>query len=224
MALKEESLVALRVAHLSMIQGVIARMSGFSASAKTFTITILAGLAAISLQADAAQLGVIAMISAIALFLVDTYYMTLEVRFRNFYDEVAARDLDQASNLKIAPSVNPGDTKRAINSKSNWLFYGPVLFASTLFICYGLIHERKSERLSRSDTPRVERPADTGSAVAGKRVESSVQPTAATKGDIGRLPGQSIGAAGAERIVRGEPAAERSGRPVRAEAAGSTPR
>lgn len=177
--------MALRLAHLSMIQGVIARMSGFSASAKTFTITILAGLAAISLQANAAQLGVIAMIAAITLFLVDTYYMTLEVRFRNFYDEVAARDLDQASDLKIAPSFNPGDTRKAINSKSNWLFYGPVLFACALFIWYGMVDERKSERLPRQDNPRVEQPGDTGSA-AGKRLGPSAQPTVAAKEHIGR--------------------------------------
>jgi len=111
----EESLVALRVAHLSMIQAVITRMSGFSASAKTFTITIIAGLAAISLQADAVQLGLIAMIAAITLFLVDTYYMTLEVRFRTFYDEVAARDLDQATDMKIMPSVKSGDCESAWN-------------------------------------------------------------------------------------------------------------
>lgn len=188
MELKEESLVTLRVAHLSMIQGVIARMSGFSASAKTFTITILAGLAAISLQTDAAQLGVIAMIAALTLFLVDTYYMTLEVRFRSFYDDVAARDLDHATNLAIAPSVNRGDTMKAINSKSNWLFYGPVLVACIVFIWYGLVDERKPQQLTRPDTPRVERSAEAGYATAGKRSKRSAQPTAAAQGDIRRLP------------------------------------
>jgi hypothetical protein len=224
MALKQESLVALRVAHLSMIQGVITRMSGFSASAKTFTITILAGLAAISLQADSTELGVIAMITAFTLFLVDTYYMTLEVRFRNFYDEVAARDLDQATNLEIAPSINRGDTKKAISSKSNWLFYGPVLVACVLFVWYGCIDDWKPERPPRPDTTRVERCADPTSATAGKRAESSARPAAAAKGGIGRLPEQTTATPGAERSVRNESEAERTERPVRADAAGNTAR
>lgn len=173
MALKEESLVALRLAHLSMIQNVISRMSGFSANAKTFTVTIVAGLAAISMQTDVAQLGVIAMIAAITLSLVDTYYLTLEVRFRNFYDEVAARDLDQATNLKITPSANSSDARKAMSSKSNWLFYGPVLFACLLFIWYGLTHERKPERFPRPDAPRAEQPADPRSGAVRKRAGPS---------------------------------------------------
>jgi hypothetical protein len=179
MLLKEESLVALRVAHLSMIQGVITRMSGFSASAKTFTITILAGLTAISLQADSIELGVIAMIGAFTLFLLDTYYMTLEVRFRNFYDEVVARDLEQAANLIIAPSINQGDTKKAISSKSNWLFYGPVLVACVLFICYESLDDQKPERPLGSNTTHVERCAEFVSATPRKCSERSAQPAAA---------------------------------------------
>ncbi len=223
MALKEPSLIALRVAHLSMIQSVITRMSGFSASAKTFTITILAGLAAISLQADAAQLGVIAMIAAIILFLIDTYYMILELRFRAFYDEVIARDLADAAALQIAPIVKPGDRTRAINSKSNWLFYGPVLFACILFIVYGLIHERRPERLPQANIPCVEQPANAGPNSAVKRPEQPTQPAAA-KRNIGSVSRQSDDTAGARGDVRSEPATERSGRSVRAEAPGSAHR
>lgn len=171
-----------------MIQGVITRMSGFSASAKTFTITILAGLAAISLQADSTELGVIAMIAACTLFLVDSYYMTLEVRFRNFYVEVAARDLDQATNLAIAPSKNRSDWKKAINSKPNWLFYGSVLMACVLFICYGSVDDSKSERSLRPNITRVERPADPKCATTGKCAEPTAQPAAVAKGTVGRLP------------------------------------
>ena len=184
--LKEESLIALRVAHLGMIQGIITRMSGFSANAKTFTITILAGLAAISLQAAATQLGVIAMIAAIPLFLIDTYYMTLEKRFRAFYDQVAGRDLDQADNLEITPLVIPGDIMKAIKAKSNGLFYGPVLIACLIFICYGFNHERKTERIPRPDTSRVEQPSDANPALAAERAEP-ITPTSTAKQGFGRL-------------------------------------
>lgn len=210
MTLKQESLVTLRVAHLSMIQGIITRMSGYSASAKTFTITILAGLAAISLQADAAQLGLIAMIAALAFFLVDTYYMTLEVGFRRFYDEVARRDLDRADNLSIVTSVNSDDIKKAVKSKANLLFYGPVAVACALFIWYGMVNDRRSEQLPRTATSSVERTGE---------VVSSTQERA-----VGRIPKKSIPTNGAEGVVGVKSATEYSGQPSRADAAGSATR
>jgi hypothetical protein len=73
MALSVENKIALKIAHLGMIQGAIARMSGFSATAKTFTVTILAGLAAISLQANQAQLGLVALLATLVLGVIDIY-------------------------------------------------------------------------------------------------------------------------------------------------------
>jgi hypothetical protein len=193
-----------------MIQGIITRMSGYSATAKTFTITILAGLAAISLQADAAQLGLIAMIAALPLFLVDTYYMTLEVGFRRFYDEVAERDLDQATNLAIVASVSNGDIKKAIKSKANLLFYVPVAVACAFFIWYGLANDERSEQLPRTATSSFERPTE---------VESS-----SGEGAAGRVLKKSITTTGLEGAVGVKNAAEQSGHPSGASTAGNTTR
>jgi len=49
MASSEESLVAACVAYIGMIQTAITRMSGVSASSKTFLVTVLAVLAATQL-------------------------------------------------------------------------------------------------------------------------------------------------------------------------------
>ena len=201
--LTQENNVALRVAHLGMIQGAITRMSGFSASAKTFTITILAGLAAISLQADAAQLGVIAMTATIVLASTDAYYMTMELRFRALYDEVVARDLDHAADLAITPLKQSGDVKRAINSTPSKLFYIPVLFACTLLICYGLVHDRSAKQLPRRGTPCDAQLASAKPAAAAKYPERLVQPTAAVPG----------------RPLRNEATAKCAGQPISSEAA-----
>ncbi|WP_375391898.1 hypothetical protein, partial [uncultured Sphingomonas sp.] len=93
MASNQDQLVEMRLAHLNMIQGAITRMSGFSASAKTFTVTVLAGLAAISTNADKAQLGIIALLAVIVLAVMDVYYLTLEGRFRNLYEQVERRPI-----------------------------------------------------------------------------------------------------------------------------------
>lgn len=222
--LTPESNVALRIAHLGMIQGAVTRMSGFSASAKTFIVTILAGLAAISLQADAVQLGVIAMIATIVLATIDAYYMTMELRFRAFYDQVVARDFDDAANLGIAPLRQPGDVKRAINSRPSKLFYLPVLFACVLFIGYGLVHDRQSKRLPRTDTPRVEQPANAKPAATAKRLERLVQPTLITQRATGRpISGQSV-IASLGQSLRNEATAERAGRPVGSQVADTSNR
>lgn len=196
--LTQENNVAFRVAHLSMIQGAITRMSSFSASAKTFTITILAGLAAISLQAVAARLGFIAMAVTIVLAAIDTYYMTMELRFRASYDEVVARDLGQAADLGIAPLKQPGDVRRAINSTPSKLFYIPVLFACVLLIGYGEWHDRPEQQLPRRDTPCVEQRIDAEPAAAIKCPERIVRHTNATS----------------ERSLRNEAKPKRAGQPV----------
>lgn len=188
MALSEDSKVALKIAHLNMIQGAIARMSGFSASAKTFTITILAGLAAISLEADKAKLGFVALLATIVLGVIDVYYMTLELRFRALYEDVRGRSLDLADDLDIKPLKRSGDIRRALNSTPTKLFYLPVFGACVLFIGYGLMHDwwSSSEQLSGSNSSRVERPAVADSAAPAKRVRQLPQQpeSAGTRGPV----------------------------------------
>lgn len=193
MALTEDNKVAFKVAHLNMIQGAINRMSGFSASAKTFTVTILAGLAAISLQAEKAQLGVIAMLATIVLSVIDVYYMTLELRFRAFYEHVESRNLDRADDLAIKPLKRSGDIPRALKSKSTLLFYLPVFGACALFIGYGLADDwwTTPERLPGSNPPRVEQPADAYAHIAAERAVQLAQPaTNQSPGTAGHLSGQ----------------------------------
>lgn len=191
MTLSEESKVSLKIAHLGMIQGAIARMSGFSASAKTFTVTILAGLAAISLQANQAQLGLVALLATLVLGVIDIYYMTLELRFRAYYEHVESRNLDRADDLAIKPLKRTGDVMRALNSASTKLFYLPIFVACLFFIGYGLAHDwwTTSERLSGTNSPLIERRANDNAATPAKRVEQFVQSTEQTA-RAGKLPEQ----------------------------------
>lgn len=177
-AFSENSKVAFKIAHLEMIQGTITRMSGFSASAKTFTITILAGLAAISLQVDKAQLGVVAMLTTIVLGIIDLYYMTLELRFRALYENVESRDFSRADNLTIQPLKQSGDVMRALNSTPTKLFYIPVFLACVIFIVYGLTHDwwAASEQLPGSNPPRVEQTTVVNATTPAESVGKLAQP------------------------------------------------
>ena len=189
----EDNNIALKIAHLSMIQGAIGRMSGFSASAKTFTVTILAGLAAISLQADKAQLGIVAMLASIVLGGLDVYYMTLELRFRAFYEHVESRNLDRADDLAIRPLRRSGDIVRALNSAPTKLFYLPIFAACVLFIGYGLGHDwfSASKRLHESNPSCVEQSVDSKANRSVERIEQLSQPaTIQSAGTAGQRLGQ----------------------------------
>jgi hypothetical protein len=116
--------------------------------------------------------------------------LTLELRFRAYYEHVESRNLDRADDLAVKPLKRSGDIMRALNSASTKLFYLPIFVACLFFIGYGMAHDwwTTSERFSGSTTPRVERFADDNAATAAKRSEQFVDPT---KQSAARAAGQS---------------------------------
>lgn len=106
--LADESLVQMRIAHLSMAQGVISRLSGFSASAKNFCITVMAALVAIAFQKPVPALVGAGMAVPILFALLDAYYLAQEKRFRDLYEAVSAAPIAIAGEMSLKP--------RALNS------------------------------------------------------------------------------------------------------------
>lgn len=117
--MSEESLVQMRVAHLGMIQSIIARLSGFSANAKTFCITILAALVAVAFQKSVPELIWAGVAVPLVFALLDAYYLALEKRFRSLYSTVCARPLDQSEDMTINPGpLSATDVARTLISLS----------------------------------------------------------------------------------------------------------
>lgn len=200
--------------HLNMIQGVITRMSTFSAAAKTFTVTVLAGLAAISLQADAFSLGMIGLIATILFLATDLYYLKLEIRFRSLYEHVSTRPLVEADDLAIKPKTNVDDMNHAFMSPTI-LFYIAMVLAAFIFSGVGLLNDSFSGRLSKSDTARIKHPdPDPDTTLATKRAWQPVLGAAPSGGANGfgqRIPGPTK----VERIERtGVRGATSSGVPI----------
>ncbi len=92
-----DKLVDLRVAHLNMIQSVISRMSGFSAVAKNFCVTINAAILGFAFQKQNSALMWAAVAVILIFYAMDTYYLALEKRFRALYEDVAARPFTTAN-------------------------------------------------------------------------------------------------------------------------------
>lgn len=78
------------IKHLEFIQGIIARISTNSFILKGWTITICAGLIALS-QSLTIKISFIAIFLLIIFWALDGYYRSLEKRYRALYDDVRVR-------------------------------------------------------------------------------------------------------------------------------------
>jgi hypothetical protein len=116
--------VDLRIAHLNMIQGAISRMSGFSASAKNFCITVSAAIIAVAFQKPVPWLGGAALMVLVLFCLMDAYYLSLERRYRAHYEDVASRDYDVVPDMSLtAGSLTWKGIVGSIVSMSVFPFY-----------------------------------------------------------------------------------------------------
>jgi len=193
----DEHLGTVRLAHLNMIQGVISRISGFSANAKNFCITLLAAVIGISFQYRL-SLCLLLLAAAFVVFVfgaLDIYYLAQERRFRRFYGEVAARPLADALQLDLDPGkLDLGKYLSAIRSFSTGGYYTLLLIATAglLFIAYG-----------RSDDSRLGTPDSTVGTTDQQQAGTAADELAGTvaNASIGK-PARSSTISGAGRTLR----------------------
>ncbi len=171
-----EPFTPVRLAHLSMIQGVILRLSGFSASAKNFCITILGVVIGISFQHHLYLLIAAAVLVIFVFATLDTYYLAQERRFREFYESVAVRPLSDAHQLSMAPSkLTLRKFMSSLFSFSTGGFYALLLIvaAALLFIAYDRSDETRLGN-SRSTVGASERRAGVANVVSSASAEGRV--------------------------------------------------
>ena len=98
-------------AHLSILQAVIQRMAGNSASCKTWCITIVAAMLVLVTRTETTNYVLLAFVPAVLFLFLDTHYLALERAFRDSYDafvgklhkgEVALSDLYVVKRDRIA--------------------------------------------------------------------------------------------------------------------------
>ena len=77
-----------KVEHLKMIQAVITRMAHNSFLLKGWTVTLLAGLFALSAADSNANLVLVALVPTFGFWFLDTYYLRQERLFRALYDHI----------------------------------------------------------------------------------------------------------------------------------------
>ena len=118
--------------YLQMLQGVITRMAGNSASCKTWCVTLVAAIAALGVNAEEHRLVLLALLPIFIFFLLDAYYLGLERDFRDKYNTFVGRiHQEEASENELFQLKPPkgwwrrvGITAAAAGSASIMPFYG----------------------------------------------------------------------------------------------------
>jgi hypothetical protein len=125
-----------KLKHLEFIQAVIARMATNSFLFKGWAITIAAGLSAFAAVDSRRALLVIALVSTIMFWGLDSYYLWLERCFRKLYQETI-----QKSDTDIDFAMEPRKTQpvrqwllTSVSRPHLWFFYGSIILIDVVGI------------------------------------------------------------------------------------------
>lgn len=128
---------SIRIAHLTMLQGVISRMGANSFSLKALSATF--GSAAVAVTASSANPSVYYAIAAVVpiliFWLMDAQYLRYERAYRNLYDHVRKGEEIDAYSLNAAPFMRDlGPVFYIALSWSVSLFYVAILVSFGLVV------------------------------------------------------------------------------------------
>ena len=126
-------------AHLNILQDVIRRMAGNSASCKNWCVVLVAAMLVLVARTDTPAYALLALLPTLLFCILDAYYLALEQAFRRSYDdfvcklhrgEVALTDL-----YRVVPTGRiPRQMMRvSLWSTAVWPFYG-MLAAAILLV------------------------------------------------------------------------------------------
>jgi hypothetical protein len=159
-----------------MIQGVISRVSGFSAAVKNFAVTVLVGLVVFAFEKEAVAPLRTAIVAIAAFLLMDGYYHLLEVRYRELHKAVANAPIEAGSSMLLeAPKPSWANVRKVISSKTLLPFYVLLLFSSWIALKESpYVHPVKTE----ANTAAISNSSITGgqASTAGERVEGRDRP------------------------------------------------
>lgn len=98
-----ENFTAYRIDHLKMIQAVITRMSSNSATIKRYAIIITAAAISFAKALGAPNALLFTPFVILVFGLLDAYYLRLERRFRDLYDEVRVEPPTKRPDFRLTP-------------------------------------------------------------------------------------------------------------------------
>jgi hypothetical protein len=121
------------VAHINLLQGIIARLAGASASCKTWCSTLVGALLGLAGAVHVAQFVLAAVIATVLLVYLDILYLIQEIAYRRLYNSIVhsiRTGTYKIENVYVAiASRELSDVGSAIISWSILPFYGALAAA-----------------------------------------------------------------------------------------------
>ena len=114
--------------HLEFIQNVVTRMNSNSFQIKTWTISIVTGLFAIYAATNNPLFISICLLPILLFWILDSYYLVQERKFRGLYDDVAM-------DIKIKSETNPYNLNIGKYKKGKYRFLS-VFFSVSMILLY----------------------------------------------------------------------------------------
>ena len=131
-----------KIKHLEMIQTVINRMSNNSFMLKGWTVTLVAGIYALSAKDADKMFFLVAYLPILIFWFLDAYYLWQEKIYRCLYDEIRIKSNDEIdfdmNTYKIKSSKNTSFC-RTMLSITVVGFYVPLALFSTGIVLISLI-------------------------------------------------------------------------------------
>ncbi len=117
--------------HITIMQGVIQRMAENSRSCKVWCVTIVAAVLVLVARTEKPDHALIALIPALLFLILDTYYLSLEQRFRNSYNAFVENLHKGQLSMSALYNVKPTGSVwrhawRSARSFSVYPFYIPL--------------------------------------------------------------------------------------------------
>lgn len=121
--------------HLEFVQGVIGRMANTSFLLKGWSITVLAGLFALSTTEEKVAALVLAIVFAIIFWLLDSFFLWQERMYRLLYDDVRQKEEPQIDfSMDASRFSSACKWYKAPFSITLWPFYLSVLGTLVTFL------------------------------------------------------------------------------------------
>jgi hypothetical protein len=119
-----------RIKHLELLQAVISRMAGASASMKRYCLLVVAAAIAFAATAKAPLIALAAALLTLVFWALDSMYLRQERWFRRLYDQVRIEPADQAPDFRIVPDAALRRTETFVSAAFSWstaLLYAPLV-------------------------------------------------------------------------------------------------
>lgn len=133
MEIELERIADLRLKYLEMVQAIVARMAGYSATLKNFCLTITTAIAGFAITTKVPMVLTLGFLPIIAFALLDAQYLRMERRFRSLYDVIRLEDWGTMPSFEIKlTNVAAIAFKTVFLSWSIGVFYIPLAIALAL--------------------------------------------------------------------------------------------